>query len=279
MATDRTTLRRAVGDKLGDMLVLQATSASVNATSFADVVHLGDRGDRSPSIVNRIGYLSGGTAANLGHECHITDFTSVDRTLTFAPAAATAPQVDDELELWSTNERIGSMGAIHRMFNDGIRAVDRWAELETWDDAQTFNARTQVLTIPAGWVEFGGADWTDGRGYTYPISPSRLRVRPGQRTVEILGRSAARANRRQVQLWGFPRSPQLTTDSGATGETNVDFEWLVESVVGVITLAGSWKSSDGGAGAERKANYWGQQAMLFRRNVAAPRRGMGVLLA
>lgn len=276
MSVDRTTLRRAIGDKLGDLLLVEATSASANASSFTDVVHFGDRGDRSPSIVNRIGYVSGGTAANLGHECRITDFKSVDRILTFAPLAPTAPQIGDELELWSVAERINSIGAIHRLINDAIRAVSAFAELETWDSAQTWDYRTQVLTIPATWVEFGGADWTDGRGYRKTIPPSKLRVRPGQRTVEILGPTAYRANRRQVQLWGFPRSSALTADDG---ETVVDPEWLVESVVGVIALAGSWKGSDGGAGAERKANYWGQQSMLYRRNVAAPRRGMGVMLA
>ena len=274
MPTNRTVLRRAIGDKLGDMLVLKATANSANASSFIDVVRMGDRGDRAPSIVNRIGYLSGGTAANLGHECRITDFASSARTLTFTPAAATAPQVGDELELWSMTERVGSIDAIHRLINDAIRAVDRWAEIETWDTAQTYNARTQTLTIPATWVEFGGADWTDGRGYVKPIPNSRLRVRPGLRTVEILGHSASRANRRAVRLWGFPRSPALTTDDATT---NVDSEWLVESVVSVISLAGAWKATDGAA-AERRANFWNAQAMLYRRSVAAPRRGLGMAL-
>ncbi len=279
MATDRTTLRRAIGRKVGDLLTCKATSNSANASSFTDAVRFGDRADRAPSIVNRIGYFSGGTAANLGHECRITDFTSggaTPRTLTFSPAAPTAPQEDDELELWSTTERALSILDLHGTINDAIRAVDRWAELETWDTAQTWDYRTQVLTIPATWVEFGGADWTDGRGYRKTIPNKLLRVRPGQRTVEILGPTAYRAHRRQVQLWGFPRSPQLTADDD---ETTVDPEWLVESVVGVITLAGSWKGNDGGAGAERKANFWNQQAMLFRRDIAAPRRGLAIMLA
>ncbi len=275
MAVDRTTLRRAVGDKTGDMLVLKATAASANASSFTDAVRLGDRGDRAASIVNRIGYLSGGTAANLGHECRVTDYASSARTVTFTPAAPASPQVGDEMELWSVAERIGSISAVHRLLNDAIRAVEKYAEPETWDAAQTFNARTQTLVIPSTWVEFGGADWTDARGYAKPIPNSRLRVRPGQGTVEITGYSAARANGRSVRLWGFPPSPALAADADTT---NVDPEWLVEAVASAISLAGAWKSSDGGGAAERRANFWASQAMVYRRSVAASRRGLGVSL-
>lgn len=276
MAVDRTTIRRAIGRKTGDLLTLKATSAAANASSFSDVVRLGDRGDRAPSITSRIGYFSGGTVANLGHECRVTDFASATRTLTFAPVANTEPQTGDELELWSVAERIGSIDDLHGIINDAIRAVDSVAEGETWDTAQTWDSRTQILTIPSTWVEFGGADWVDGRGYRHEVPPSRLRVRPGQRTVELLGNTAFRAHRRAVTLWGFPRALPLNADSD---ETNVDFQWLVESVAGVLTLAGSWRASDvGAASSERRANFWAQQAAMYRRDVASPRRGLGIPL-
>src|SRR6187401_59885 len=114
MATELRELRRLVGDKMGDMVVLKATHASANATTFRDVVRLADRGDDAPSVLNRLLYFSDGTAANWGHEAAITGFTTATRTITFDPAATANPAVADEVELWATSERIaGGVGSIH----------------------------------------------------------------------------------------------------------------------------------------------------------------------
>ncbi len=276
MATDRTTLRRTIGDRLGDMIVLTATHVSGSADTFRDVVNLGDRGDNAPSVVNKIAYISGGTAANLGHEARISAFQGETRILTFDPDAATAPQVGDTLELWNVTERIGSIQTLHRLLNAGIRAVRNEVSAETWDTAQTFQARSPYLTIPATWVEFGGVDWTDGRGYLHEIPPDKLRVRPGARTVEIIGRPAWRANNRSLQLWGYDVASEMTTDASTT---SVDPEWLVESVLSWVALAASSRASDvRGPSEERRANFWSAQAMAYRRNVGAPRRGLGISL-
>lgn len=282
MAVDRTTLRRAIGDRLGDLLVIKATAASADAGSFTDAVTFGDRGDNAASIVNKILYFAGTTtAANIGHEARVTGFTTSTRTLTFAPEAPAIPDEEDEVELWNVTERIGSIDTLHRLINDAIRAVSRDVGTEVWDTAQTFRATTAgaTLDIPSTWVEFGGADWYTARGFARPIPSQYLRVLPGQRTVEITGRPAWRANNRSVKLWGYPLAGPLTADTGNGSETEVDSEWLIETVLGYIALAASARASDvRGPSEERRANFWATQAQLYRRSVAAPRRGMGVSL-
>jgi hypothetical protein len=241
MTVNRTTLRRTLGDRLGDMIVLRATHDSADVDEFRDVVHFGDRGDNAPSLVNKILYFPGLTAGAAGHEARVSSFASTTRTLTFDPPLAAAPVATREAELWSVSERIGSLETLHRLLNDGIRAVEREAESETWDVAQTFRATAPRLSIPSTWVEVGGVDWVDASGHLHEIPPDKLRVRPGSRTVEIIGRPAWRANNRSVQLWGYPRSSQLTDD---VSETNVDPEWLVESVLSWVAIAASSRARD-----------------------------------
>lgn len=274
MATELRTLRRLIGDTTGDVLVLKATATSASASVFTDFAHLADRESRAASIIKRLLYFSGGTEANVGWEAAITDYDGLTRTLTFSPAAPTAPQLDDEAELWSVTERTGSIGALRRLINDAIATVEDVAGLEEYAADQTFDARGGTLVIPAGWAEFGGADWTDPTGYVREISPRWLRVSPGRRTVTIWGRGAERAHRRSVALYGYPRCTALEAETDATP---VSAKWIVQSVSEAITLAGSWHSHDPAA-AERRANFWSTKAEAYRRTMMSARRGLGIAL-
>jgi hypothetical protein len=246
-------LRRLIGDVTGDVLVCTATSAGTT-TTFADTAHLADRGDRAPSIVNRLLYFSDdGDLLNQGHEAAVTDFASATRTITFAPAAPAAIAEFDVVELWSVSERIGSIGAITRLINYAIKQVEDIAGLEEYSTpAVTFDARTGLVTIPDEWAEVGGVEWTDATGYARELPSRWLRVRPAGRQLEIRGRGAALAHRRSVRLWGYPRCEPLAYEDD---ETPVDAPWIVESVAEALTLAPSWRSSDPAA-AERRANSW-----------------------
>jgi len=269
----RRELRRLIGDVTGDAMVLTATAAGTIST-FADTARLADRGDRAASLVGKLLYFCEGTAANLGHEAAVTDFASSSRTLTFQPNAPAAVAQNDVAELWSTTERVGSVGAIHRLINYAIKQVEDVAGLEEYNTAATFNARTGLLAIPATWAEIGGAEWTASGGYVREVRDRWLRVRPAGRTLEIIGRGAALANRRSVRLYGYPRCLPLSAD---TDNTPVDAAWIVNSVAQALTLAPSWRASDPAA-AERRANFWSTQAALFRREVRSARRGLGVSL-
>ncbi len=273
MASTRQELRRLIGDVTGDMHLLVATSTGTT-TTFADTARLADRGDRAPSVVNRLLYFSAGTALNIGHEAAVTDFTSSTRTLTFSPAATSAVASGDTVELWSTTERIGSISAIHRLINYAITQVEDMAGLEEYATAATFDARTGTLTIPATWAEVGGVEWTNGSGYVDEIRNRHLRVRPAGRLLVIQGQGAGQAHRRSVRLYGYPRCLPLTTESGSTP---VDAAWIVESVAEALTLAPSWRASDPAA-AERRANFWAARAQMYKREVMSARRGLHVSL-
>lgn len=277
MTSTRLELRRLIGDVTGDMTLLSATGSGTT-TTFPDTARLADRGDRAPSVINRLLYFSGGTSANLGHEAAVTDFTSSTKTITFSPAAPSSVASGDAIELWSAVERIGSISAIHRLINYAIKQVEDVAGLEEYNTAATFDARTGLLTIPSTWCEIGGAEYTDSSGYVHEMPTRWLKVRPAGRKLEIVGRGAAIADRRSVRLFGYPRCSALTTDSDATtGTTPVDAAWIVESVAEALTLAPSWRASDPAA-AERRANFWSARAQLYRREVASARRGLHVAL-
>jgi hypothetical protein len=269
-------LRRLIGDKTGDLLVLEATEVSASESTFTDAAHLADRGDDAASIVNRLLYFSEGTADNLQHEAAVTSYASASRTLTFQPDAPAIPQAGDVAELWSVAERIGSISAIHRLINHSIDAVKDIAGEEVYDEAQTYDARTNSLTIPATWAEFGGAEYLPPSTSTFrrELRPSQMRVQPALRTVRLSGRGMGWAHRRSVYLFGYLRCLPLVDEDD---ETPVDAEWIVESVAEALTLARSWASSDAAA-AERRANFWSAKAALYRRNVASGRRGLGISL-
>jgi hypothetical protein len=267
-------IRQLIGDKTGDLLVLRATHDAENVSSFRDITHLADRGDRAPSIVTKLLYLSDGQELNKGHEAAVTDYASYTRTLTFQPDAPVPPVAGDIAELWSVSERIGSISALHRLINFSIAQVADLAGSEVYAPDQTFNQRTGILTIPAEWAEFGGADWTETNGYVRPVRNRWLRVNPGRRTVEIWGTGADRASQRSVALFGYPRCQPLLSDDDTT---EVNAEWIVEAVAEAITLARSWAGADAAA-AERRANFWASRSASYRRSVASARRGLGIAL-
>jgi hypothetical protein len=277
MATELRELRRLVGDKLGDMVVLKATHVSGTTDTVRDTVHLPDRGDDAASIVSRLLYFSRGTGANLQHEAAVTGFAGTTKIITFTPAAPSTPQAGDEVELWAVAEKLpGGVGAIHRLINYAIGQVSRIAGLEELSDDVTFDANTGTVDIPSSWRGgvFGGAEFVEPDGYIREVRERYLRVRPSARTVEIWGAPARRANRRTVRLYGYPPVTSLSLE---TDTTPVNDEWIVESVAGALTLARSWASNDAAA-AERRANYWSSQAMLYRRNIASARRGLGIAI-
>jgi hypothetical protein len=265
-------LRRLVGDKTGDLLVLRATHVSVSNDTFRDMAHLSDRGDRAPSIVNRLLYFSGGSVDNLQHEAAVTDYASDARTITFDPRAPVPPQVADEVEIWSVNERIGSISAIHRLINYSIDQVRDIAGEEVYADPQTYLARTNVLTIPDAWAEFGGAEYLARGNLRYGIHNAHLSVQPGLRTVRLRNAGASLANNRPVYVFGYARCLPLSNEDD---ETPVNAEWIVESVAEALVLGRSWATADPAA-AERRASFWSARAALYRRSVMSARRGLGI---
>jgi hypothetical protein len=268
MSATRTEIRRAIGDKTGDMMVLTATEDSATTGTITDTVRMGARGDNAPSLINRILYVP-----SQEHEARTTGFQSNTKTLSFSPVLDTALVEGEEAELWSIADRIGDIGTIHRMINTGIHYVRDIVGEEFSDTSVTFNASDPYVTIPSDMYEVGGIDWADPRGRLREIRSDHVRLRGRDRQIEIRKRGMYYSHGRTITLWGYRRAQPLTSDDD---ETEVDMEWIVESVASLIALgAQSWKATDRAA-EERRANYWGGQAMMYRRKVGLQRRGWGL---
>jgi hypothetical protein len=269
VGTSLQTLRRSVGDTLGDLMVLRATSAGT-ATTFTDVVRMGDRGTNAPTLMNRIGYFPLSQT-----EVRTTAFETGPRTIHFAPGVAPSEtEVGREMELWSIADRLGSLGALHRLLNDGIRSVQDLAGVEVYTDPADWRVTDPQIAIPPGWSELGGAEWADRRNNSGEIRKTDVLVRYGKRTLEIQGRGARLATGGTVALWGYLRATPLVAEDD---ETDVDAEWLVDAVTTVIALAQSWRGTDR-ASEERRANFWSGRADVLRRKLGPPRRGWGISL-
>lgn len=253
--------------------MLTATDVG-SASAFVDAVHLIDREDNAPSLVNRIGYFSAGTVENLGHECRITGFNKSTRALTFAPNLPTTPQPGDQMELWSNWQRFGGIDAVHLLINEGIRAVETFTGPQVYGSAQGFSWSAPEIAIPANWCEFGGMDRQTREGLWRAIPPAQLIVRKGLRTVEVRGRGRDLARTGSVRLWGYEPAALLTTDDA---KTSVDAEWLIKAVASALRLGLSWRASDRPA-EERLADFWDGKATDLRRKVGFARPGMGASL-
>jgi len=275
VAVSRTTIRRAIGNRTGDLVIL-SNEGSAHEAEIIDSVHLGDRGNNAPSLMNRIVYFSGGTVANLGHEARSISFDANRRALGFAPAAPAIPAVGDTVELWTIADRAGGITTLHDLINDAIRAAGTAVGSEVYDNSgtTTFRAHSPVIAIPEWMVEVGGVEWVDRLGYSYEIPKTHATVRPGRRTVQIDKRSRYLADGRSVTLWGYSQNATLDTDDATT---DVDFEWLVTTVAGAVALAQSWKATDRAA-EERRAAFWDTKTVELRRKVGAQRRGWGIRL-
>lgn len=273
MGASRKDLRRAAGTTAGEVLVLTATDVG-SASAFIDEVHLTDREDNAPSLVNRIGYFSGGTAGNLGREVRITAFNKATKALTFLPTVDETPQPGDQLELWSNWQRFGGIDAIHLLINEGIRCVETFTGPQVYDSPQAFTWSSPEIAIPITWCEFGGADRRDRYGLWKTIPPAQLQVRKGLRTVQIRGRGRDLARASSIRLWGYEPAPFLSADDE---ETDVDAEWLIKTVSSALRLGLSWRSSDRPA-EERLADFWDGKATELRRKLGFSRPGMGVSL-
>jgi hypothetical protein len=264
-------VRRGVGDDAGEMFLLEATDAS-SLNTIIDEVHLADRSDNTASLLNRILYFSGGTAANLGHEARTTAFQHSTSTLAFRPDAPSIPQPGDEVELWTNWTRFGGISAIHRMIARGIRAVGSVAGDEVWDDAVAFDRTSPSITIPTTWHELGGMEIQRTDGTWRTVRREDVIPRRGLREIQLKGVGAYKANRGYVRLWGYTKAAVPLQDDDII---TVDEEWLVQNVVAALRLGSSWRASDRQA-EERLASFWAGKAAELRRKVGNATNGWGI---
>lgn len=274
MAT-RTTIRQWAGDLSRQMLVLTATGAGTT-TTFVDAINLADA---DSSLIGRVGWTSGGTAANLGRELRVSDNDRSDTSITFTPALPSATASSDEIELWNDLDQGVTPAEVNRLIN---RAIETVADANPVPDTAAevaFDYADPVITLETDWRWFEGADYEDSNGiwHQIPATFEIFRVDEAARTVEILPPWSRKIDDLNIRLRGSTRPSALTTDTGTTGTTVVDAEYLAHWVAAEILLAAAYTSMDGAA-LERRAAKRFTEAETLRAKARTRHTGLGILL-
>jgi hypothetical protein len=248
-ANTRAGLRRRVGTLIGEMMSLKLTAAGTTTTAI-DTRNLQKQNN---SLVGRqVWVASAANAQNVGMTARITANDKSQSTITFTPALSAATAANDVLELWNERDTGATVEDVHEMLNFHIRAVaDRTLTTTVQEVTQSFDIDTPVLSLPAGWVTFTGAEWADVAGIWHSIPPADLRVDPTNRTVEVRNLSRVLCAKRKIRVRGATSAAELDSEIATT---KVDSEWLVYQTAASLMFAGSHRMLDIGQG-ERKAQY------------------------
>jgi hypothetical protein len=233
-------IRRRAGRLSGDMLLCTATSNG-STTTFTDALNLNHE---QSILLNRHGYLSGGTAANLGRSVRVTANVKSTQTLTFTPALPSDTAISDEMELWNERDEGVTPAAANEVINDAIRDVTENTPLPVTSDEFTFAASSPVIAVDdlevdavvdgTNWELITGVDWEDDSGIWRPIQSADIRVDRYARTVEILNRPRWNADGLSVRVRGANLATVLTSDSSTTA---VNFQWLTHyAAAGFLAL-------------------------------------------
>lgn len=225
MATRRE-LRQEIGRLTGDMLRCVATSNGTT-TTFIDALRLAKG---NGTLTGRIGWLSGGTSANLGQMVRVTGNVKQTTSITFADTPLpSATATGDEIELWNENG-IGSWpDDVNAEINAAITTVSAAVTAPDEEIIDDFAFDDPYLDIPADWQYFGGLWYEDSDGLWIEIPPTEdfIEIDAQNRTLRLKGTARERADTYRVKLVGDIAATPLTTDSD---QTSCDAEWLTAFV-------------------------------------------------
>jgi hypothetical protein len=222
----RKQIRRRVGRLTGDMILLVATSAGTT-TTLIDALNLNQE---TNSLINRLGYVSGGTALNLNKTARVSGNTKSTQTLTFTPALTSATAALDEMELWNERDEGITPKDVNDLINDAILDAGEQGVVPVLGTEAAFARDSPIISVNAAWEAVTGVDWEDDAGIWHPIPRADLRFDRIQRQVEILNWSRELADAHMVRVRGANVPGALTADTGTGSETSVDFEWITHHV-------------------------------------------------
>lgn len=239
MAT-RLQLRRRIGEKTGDLLLVTCTDPGDTQTAI-DAVRLSIS---TGLLKNRTAYAAAGTADNIGVTTRVSGNSRAQTSLTVAPPFPAATAVGDEIEVWNEDDQGITPGRVHAWLDEAVDAVAPVHLIDAATVEVTFARATPLLALPADWVGVYAASWQDARGLwrELPRGSRALRVDRVSRTVELLTAAARLADGRPVRLHGKARPGPMLDDAAVAP---VDPEWLVTQVAAWAVDAMS-------------ANRWGQ---------------------
>jgi len=235
--TSRRELRRRIADRLGDLVILEATSASLSDTSFIDALNISGAAD---NLVGR--QFAVATGPNAGHVARIVSSTESTNTITFTPHAPSDFGAGDVLEVVNERSRGWTVAEYNRAINAAIDdawplAAARFAATITG----AFTIESPTIEIPEAMNEIAAVSWQDGSDDTW-IDIERTDPFYGWTAdgtsglITIRGAPALLADDRPVRLIGYGRHPQLTSDSD---ETALNPEWLVAECCYRLSVSGA----------------------------------------
>jgi hypothetical protein len=235
--TSRRELRRRIADRLGDLVLLEATAESLSNSTFTDDLNISGAAD---NLTGR--QFAVATGANAGHVARIVSSSESTNSITFTPPADTVFSPGDVLEVVNERSRGWTIAEYNRTINAAI--ADTWP-LAAAKFAATisgeFSLDTPTIAIPDAMNEVAGVVWQDPDNDTWiPIQ----RTEPfygwtadgTTETVTLRGRPGILAEGRSLRLLGYGRHPELTDDDD---ETALNPEWLVAECCYRLAVSGA----------------------------------------
>ena len=231
----RRDIRRRVLSRLGDLIVVTATSVGTT-TTLIDARNLVGEPD---AYRGRFIRFTGGTVANIGEIRYISGSARASRTITLDEALPAIVAVGDQAE-------IANMHGTGYRFQDVDMAID--AAFEAAADfalepvsytVGTFDEDTPYIDIPPTWSAISGVEWQDpdtlvwnrmayhhrkyGDGWTLD--------RPSMR-VYISGATQARVDQASIRLIGQQRPATPVDDDDVSG---VNSEWIIARCISELS--------------------------------------------
>ena len=219
----RAELRRSVADRLGDLVQLEATSASLSNTTFVDALNISGAAD---NLTGRQFIVV--TGANAGHIARIVSSTESTNTITFTPAADNAFAAGDQLDVVNERSRGWSIAEYNRAINRAIRDAYPLGMAALAATISTdFDLDAPTITVPEVLDEVYEVSWQDpNTSVWYPVRGGQFfgwAVDSTAGTISIDGTPGTLAAGAAVRLAGYGRHPELLTDDDVTG---LNPEWL-----------------------------------------------------
>lgn len=253
------------------MFVAKATSAGTT-TTLVDTINLAVP---DSTLKHRVGWVASGTAANLYTTVRVTDSSESSTNITFTPALSQATATNDEIELWNALDQGVLPSQANELIDLAIESVGDAYPTPALKAEETFDYDNPVLSIPATWRWFEGADWKDAAGYWHPVWTKFLRVDPASRTVEITNRAATNADTLLVRLRGSTRPSALSAD---TSTTTVSAEYILKYTMYHLLLMTSHTMGGAEMQLERWASTYKAEAEAVRMTARARNTGMAISL-
>lgn len=231
----RRDLRRRIADRLGDLVILEATSASDSTTTFKDALNISGAAD---SLTGRQLVVISGD--NAGHVARIQSSNESTNTITITPAADNTFAAGDVVDVFNERSRGWSVAEYNRVINDAIN--DTWplgAATFTAAITAAFSADTPSIAIPAVMHEVYEVAWYDTSNSTWvPLRKDLFygwNADAGSATITVRGYPATLIDTASLRLSGYGPHPPLLSDTDATA---LHPEWLTAECAYRLSVSG-----------------------------------------